>query len=536
MMENHITAGAYQGLTAQWSYDDFGNRTAANYSGTLADPSQAPPIPGSASATYNANNQAQSATPGPAPAYDSSGDGDVTNDGQNAYAYDAEGCVCAVESLLGKGMYGYLYNAEGVRVAKGTIQLVSNHLSCDTTLNQFQVTASYILDPGGQQLTEMSWSGGVAQWAHTNVFAAGLLTATYSVNPDPSDGQPGILNFLLADWLGTRRAMTDYAGNLEESCHSLPYGEGEDCAPTPTEHLFTGKECDAESGNDYFGARYYASSMGRFMSPDPENYGANILNPQSWNMYSYAMNNPLINVDPDGRECVWDDGSYDSKDDPDSGSADKCSGLGGTWIGDDVFENSQYYRGDWSGDANSTLGGLVGDIQSCSAAAGGGQAASLLIADSFASGFSNDQTAYVLATAQWESGMGSNMTEPANSPNIASYVGKLGNANLADATTYRGRGYVQMTGKSNYQTWSSELGVNLVQHPTLAATPDIAAQFAVEGMDRGTITGVSLYNYVNPGGTNFTGARAVINGDGARNGAAVGNIASGFSSSLSGCR
>jgi RHS repeat-associated protein len=32
---------------------------------------------------------------------------------------------------------------------------------------------------------------------------------------------------------------------------------------------FTGKERDAESGLDYFGARYYGSSMGRFMSPDP---------------------------------------------------------------------------------------------------------------------------------------------------------------------------------------------------------------------------------------------------------------------------
>ena len=30
----------------------------------------------------------------------------------------------------------------------------------------------------------------------------------------------------------------------------------------------SGKERDAESGNDYFGARYYASNMGRFMSPD----------------------------------------------------------------------------------------------------------------------------------------------------------------------------------------------------------------------------------------------------------------------------
>ena len=37
--------------------------------------------------------------------------------------------------------------------------------------------------------------------------------------------------------------------------------------PSP-QSRFTGKERDAESGNDYFGARYYASTMGRFMSPD----------------------------------------------------------------------------------------------------------------------------------------------------------------------------------------------------------------------------------------------------------------------------
>ena len=48
-----------------------------------------------------------------------------------------------------------------------------------------------------------------------------------------------------------------------------------DCTPRHV-HLcafnaswFTGKERDAESGNDYFGTRYYASSMGRFLSPDP---------------------------------------------------------------------------------------------------------------------------------------------------------------------------------------------------------------------------------------------------------------------------
>jgi RHS repeat-associated protein len=68
---------------------------------------------------------------------------------------------------------------------------------------------------------------------------------------------------------------------------------------------FTGKERDTESGNDYFGARYYASSMGRFMSPDwsstPEDMPyAKLTNPQSLNLYSYMYNNPIIGADPTG--------------------------------------------------------------------------------------------------------------------------------------------------------------------------------------------------------------------------------------------
>ena len=68
---------------------------------------------------------------------------------------------------------------------------------------------------------------------------------------------------------------------------------------------YTGKERDTESGNDYFGARYYASSMGRFMSPDwsakaePVPY-AKLEDPQSLNLYAYAHNNPLRNIDVDG--------------------------------------------------------------------------------------------------------------------------------------------------------------------------------------------------------------------------------------------
>jgi RHS repeat-associated protein len=96
---------------------------------------------------------------------------------------------------------------------------------------------------------------------------------------------------------------------LERTCSSLPYGDQESCAATPTEHLFTGKERDTESGNDYFGARYYASTMGRFMSPDwsakeePVPY-AKLDDPQSLNLYAYVQNNPLIRLDKDGHDFV----------------------------------------------------------------------------------------------------------------------------------------------------------------------------------------------------------------------------------------
>jgi RHS repeat-associated protein len=129
-------------------------------------------------------------------------------------------------------------------------------------------------------------------------------------------------------------------------------------------YLFTGKERDTESGLDYFGARLYASNMGRFMSPDPGWYlQADVRNPQSWNQYSYVLNNPLTNIDPDGRECVWDDGSYDSADDKQTGSAEGCNGQGGTYVSPASFENSlltngqmsNVQRGDWSADANSTI-------------------------------------------------------------------------------------------------------------------------------------------------------------------------------------
>ncbi|MBN1567287.1 MAG: RHS repeat-associated core domain-containing protein [Acidobacteria bacterium] len=67
---------------------------------------------------------------------------------------------------------------------------------------------------------------------------------------------------------------------------------------------FPGKERDAETGLDYFGARYYSGAQGRFVSPDAPFADQNPENPQSWNLYAYTRNNPLMYVDQVGREII----------------------------------------------------------------------------------------------------------------------------------------------------------------------------------------------------------------------------------------
>ena len=176
--------------------------------------------------------------------------------------------------------------------------------SCDPTTNGFEGSgqeSDYITNQSGQVVTKTTMDEGVMTWDYTNVYADGQLFATY-------DAQG--LHFQLNDWLGTRRVTTDYAGVVEETCASLPYGSGLNCSGSeyaPNEQHFTGKTHDAESGLDYFGARYYSENDARFMSPDwsakvePVPY-AKLDNPQSLNLYSYVLDNPLSGVDSNGHK------------------------------------------------------------------------------------------------------------------------------------------------------------------------------------------------------------------------------------------
>jgi RHS repeat-associated protein len=64
---------------------------------------------------------------------------------------------------------------------------------------------------------------------------------------------------------------------------------------------FTGKERDAETGLDYFGARYMSSTQARFTSIDPKVFSRRTIeHPQKWNKYAYVQNNPLTSIDPNG--------------------------------------------------------------------------------------------------------------------------------------------------------------------------------------------------------------------------------------------
>jgi RHS repeat-associated protein len=156
---------------------------------------------------------------------------------------------------------------------------------------------------GGRQLARLS--GG--QWTDLIYGVRGLLAEV----PGTQAGAPV---YRMVDHLGSVVGTVNTSGTLLSTLDYAPFGQIF-ARGTADPYVFTGKERDTESGNDYFGARYYASSMGRWLSPDwsakyePVPY-AKLDNPQSLNLYGYVLNNPLRHADPDGHQCdtcqkVW---------------------------------------------------------------------------------------------------------------------------------------------------------------------------------------------------------------------------------------
>jgi RHS repeat-associated protein len=453
-----------------WSYDNWGNRTAQMSStgaisggGSTACQTQSSTFI-NGFATYNSNNQL---TGTPQLASFPSGDpdlaGKVIYDGANQYLYDGEGRICAVQQQW-EGMTimtGYLYDANGQRVAKGII----SSWSCDPTANGFNATSNYVLGPSGEQLTELDLdSNGTMTWQHTNVFASGALMATYD--------NAG-LHFHLNDWLGTRRAQTDYAGVLEQTCSSLPFGDSLVCTGStqyPTEHHFTGKERDSESGNDYFGARYYGSSMGRFLSPDPSGLTyADITNPQSLNLYSYALNNPLKNIDPTGLYCFYGGQGDTVENDSDASDYDftstgtgECNSSGGQWI--DNPSSTVTVSG--GGDNGNTLSTFPSDVsQNYQFIPGKGCSAALSTAGQNGNAISNYYNYY-------QTPIGNAASSNGVAPSLLAAVGVRESGLPANPDVVQGNGKM---GRGPFQ-------IDLGQHPGVteaqAFDPNYSANFA----------------------------------------------------------
>ncbi len=308
-MSGSSSTGPNQGYAMAEGYDSFGNRLSQNvayngsstqqtitadYDGTSGSPC---PHPGSNRLCFTSLNGVlpTDSTQGMDNGHDAAGN--LLSDGVHYYKYDAEGRLCASYSTVGEGYTQYFYDAEGQRVAKGS----SPTFNCpgSTAPTSGSITAKYLVGPSGEQVTELD---GNDNWIHTNVYASGVLLASYS-----SAG----LHFPLGDPLGTVRMEvldTDLAaGKVDQQCTSLAFGDGQVCnGPDATEHHFTGKERDVESGLDYFGARYYASSMGRWTSPDEINLTEDrLMNPSNTlNKYAYGAQNPLKYSDPDGKDIT----------------------------------------------------------------------------------------------------------------------------------------------------------------------------------------------------------------------------------------
>jgi RHS repeat-associated protein len=280
------SSGPYNNAAISWTYDSFGNRLSQSVTGS---PSMSVP---SAYAYYDANNRMTTNQNAVTPGIITYDGGDMTFDGTNHVLYDAENRVCAVFNSNTGITTQYLYDADGNRVAKGHPANTGN-LYCATGAGDFVPDATYVVGQSGEQVSELDGAG---NWVHSNVVAGGQLVATYD-----QEGTAQLLHFNISDPLGTKRVQASGNGAVELTCMNLPFGDSLYCNGTgqdATEHHFTGKERDTESGLDYFGARYYGSSMGRFMSPDwssePEALPyADLEDPQSLNLYSYARNNPI---------------------------------------------------------------------------------------------------------------------------------------------------------------------------------------------------------------------------------------------------
>ena len=217
--------------------------------------------------------------------------GNMISNGSANYVYDAENRIIATAGT------SYIYDGDGQRVEKCTQGATAG--SCATN-----ATGTLYWRGWGDEInTETDLAGNATE---NYIFFNGQRIARRDVST-------GAVHYYFSDHLGTHSLVTDINGTMppQEESDFYPYGgEIPVSGSDPNHYKFTGKERDTESGLDEFGARYYSSSMGRFMIPDWAAKSitvpyADFGNPQSLNLYDYVGNNPLTFIDDDGHDIIY---------------------------------------------------------------------------------------------------------------------------------------------------------------------------------------------------------------------------------------
>ncbi|MBZ5579778.1 MAG: hypothetical protein LAP40_24745 [Acidobacteriia bacterium] len=229
----------------------------------------------------------------------------------NNWAYDGAGNEIGIPASAGSTVRAACAatTMPGVAMLRTSCFDAESRMTSET--DALGVATTYAYDGDGNRVSK-NVNGTVTTYVYD---AMGNLAAEYG----GQNTDTGTL-YVSVDHLGSTRLITDNSGAQKYCFDYLPFGgdlfAGTDGRPScyPTAHSsgirFTGKERDAETGLDYFGARYFSGAQGRFTSPDwsstpqPVPY-ADFANPQTLNLYTYGRNNPLRGSDPDGH-CTVD--------------------------------------------------------------------------------------------------------------------------------------------------------------------------------------------------------------------------------------
>ena len=170
---------------------------------------------------------------------------------------------------------------------------------CSITVYMYRhlrATTEYTFDYAGRRVS--TWYSAAANSSYEGrIYWDGRLFGYRAID--------GNTYFDHQDLTGTERMRTTYSGAAASKYLSLPWGDGYAAYNTTSaddqdNNHFAGLERDSESNTEHAQFRNYASVQGRWLSPDPYLGSYDFTNPQSFNRYLYALNNPLSLVDPAG--------------------------------------------------------------------------------------------------------------------------------------------------------------------------------------------------------------------------------------------